>query len=287
MTTTYRSALGLEEPAWRTSPCSGLRFRQWPDGRIEIEGRGFEVCPKNDWRPGVDNWHKTIWDVSKKQGVPAHWIAAIMAIESSGKPNLKVGKYHGLMMLGMPAAKEAAKSLGLPAPTVDQLVNDSALNVALGTAYLKQQLALPKVAGAFPLAAVAYNAGGVYCGNGCAIRDKATDTCTLRCPPNEWGLVGECNLRGDQWIPGTYATKATRFSNWAFLNGFGPGMDKLDWPPGKTPVPPQPQPETPEETPASSYWLAALAGVALGVGAVYAYHHVVALAPYRRRLARA
>lgn len=268
---------------WRSSPCSGLRFRQYPDGRIEIEGRGFETCPKNDWRPAVDQWHKLIWDVSKKQGVPAHWIAAIMAVESSGKPNLAVGNYYGLMMLGMPAATEAAKSLGLPVPTVDQLVHDSALNVALGVAYLKQQLALPKVAGAFPLAAVAYNAGGIYCGNGCAIKEGKT--CVLHCPPNEWGLVGECWKSGDQWIPGTYATKATRFSNWAYLNGFGPGMDKLDWPPGKTPQP-QPGPVEPEPEPAAPYWAAGLAGIVLGVGAVVAYHHLVTLAPYRRRLAR-
>ena len=92
-------------------------------------------------------------------------------------------------------------------------------------------------------------------------------------------------LRDGTLVSSNYPRQIVAFSNWAYLNGFGPGMDKRDWPPGKTPQP-QPGPVEPEPEPAAPYWAAGLAGIVLGVGAVYAYHHLVTLAPYRRRLAR-
>lgn len=269
----YRAIGNEPDPSWMSSPCPGatVRFRQWPDGRIEIEGRGFETCGR-DCRPDVDQWHKVIWAASKKHGVPANWIAATVAIESSGKPNQQASGHYGLMMLGLPAAAEAAKEIGLPPPTSGQLLSDNALNIELGTVYLKQRLQSTKVNGLMPLAAVAYNAGGIYCGAGCAIKkaDCKVDCCELRCPSNEWGLVGECNQVKGEWVAGTYATKAVRFGNHFWANGFGPGMDNIDWPPKPGP---QPTPSGGEDHPlvevAREHWGAALLGAAAGVALVY------------------
>lgn len=263
-------------PAWVKSPCSDLKFRQWTDGRVEIQGRGFETCSRSNWRPAVDKWHKAIWAVSKKHGIPANWIAALMAIESSGVPNQQASKHYGLMMLGIPAASAAAKRIGIAIPTAEDLLGNNELNIELGAVYFKIQLETSKVNGLMPLAAVAYNAGGVYCGTGCATHDTETKKCTLKCPPNEWGVVGECSLnRAGEWVPGTYATAAVQFGNWAWEKGFGPGGDQLDWPP--KPEPPQPNPPTPTpEAPLllvatiQQHWGAALLGAVAGAALVYA-----------------
>jgi hypothetical protein len=93
---------------------------------------------------------------SKKYGVSTLLIYAVIAQESSGKPELRgsSGEY-GLMQL-MPGT---AQMLGYTGD-LNQLLTNPTLNIDLGTKYLKRQL--DRYNRSIPDALAAYNAGTVY-----------------------------------------------------------------------------------------------------------------------------
>lgn len=93
---------------------------------------------------------------SKKYGVSTLLIYAVIAQESSGQPELRgsSGEY-GLMQL-MPGT---AQMLGYTGD-MNQLITNPALNIDLGTKYLRKQL--DRYGGSVPDALASYNAGTVY-----------------------------------------------------------------------------------------------------------------------------
>lgn len=96
---------------------------------------------------------------AEESGVDAFLLGGIMYSESRGRGGqTSSAGAMGLMQLGLPAAQDAAKRLGLPAPERDAVLNDDALNVRLAGSHLAWLL---KHAGDWDLEAVlvSYNAG--------------------------------------------------------------------------------------------------------------------------------
>jgi len=64
-------------------------------------------------------------------------IAAVMYAESSGiKGSISSANARGLMQLSLGSAKDAARKLGLPEPTREDLIEDASLNIRLGARHL-------------------------------------------------------------------------------------------------------------------------------------------------------
>lgn len=64
-------------------------------------------------------------------------IAAVMYAESSGiKDSISSANARGLMQLSLGSAKDAARKLGLPEPTREDLIQDASLNIRLGARHL-------------------------------------------------------------------------------------------------------------------------------------------------------
>ncbi len=72
-----------------------------------------------------------------ESGVDACLLAGVMYVESRGQVDAVSSKgARGLFQLLQPAAKDAARRLGLPEPSPELLTSDAALNTRLGAAYL-------------------------------------------------------------------------------------------------------------------------------------------------------
>lgn len=254
-----------EDPAWSVGPCAPLRWRTLPGNVVEIEGSG--VVKAAAWTREVETWRDLIFAASDTYGVPAHWIAGIMAFESGGRVQaLSPAGAIGLMELLLGTAAAMAKEEGRPVPTRAD-VAEPALNIALGTRYLRN--CLDRNNGELPLAAVAYNAGSARCGAGCAVRDKTTKKCALPCPPNEWGLVMDCAMsKSGEWATSNYPRRVIEYANSALEHGFdlasrGGGGG------ASPPVPPNPLlAKSKQNAPSSlaSFPVILLAGVAVGYG---------------------
>ncbi len=106
----------------------------------------------------VEAFAEEIDAAARESGLDPNLVAAIVYAESSGRP-AAVSKADalGLMQLKEDAANDAARRLGLEAPSREALLEDPALNLRLGASQLAWTLRNEE---ADPLRAlVAYNAG--------------------------------------------------------------------------------------------------------------------------------
>ncbi len=183
------------DPAWHSfAPCStSPRWRYLPDGTIEIEGEGaVRVAPKA-WPSTIARWRPLVDASAAANGVPAHWIDAVMAVESGGREGQlgSNGTDVGLMQIQPATAGTVA---GRPVSAAE-LQRDPALNIELGTRYLRKQLDLN--GGDFVHAVIGYNAGSVRCGTG------------RGCAPTSWNVIMGCA----GGVPNDYPRKAIAFAN--------------------------------------------------------------------------
>lgn len=254
-------------------PCPGSPSWSYDaDGRIEVEGLGK---PEKPWPKAVNQWQSLIHASAKKHGIGPQHLAAVMAIESSGKPggcllkadghcNLKEG--IGLMAITIGAAHDFDPSI-----TEDQLRYDNALNIDLGARYLSQKM--KKYGGDYVMAAVAYNAGGVYCGVPYTF-EIPKEAC-----PVFWGVKQGCNRRKSPvpgllcepsvLVPGKYNCTVGYPLNAVGLNNAAV-THFLGLPPLPPPPPgpgPGPATERAKAKGPSVVWVAAMAGVAMGFAA--------------------
>lgn len=191
-------ALG-QDISWDTFDCQGTR-RRWrilPNGRIDVDGIG---TPKRAWPKLVNQWAEIIAEKAAKYSIPAQWIAAIMALESGGKPGLCIRKSDGtcntregiglMAMVTTTAAGIAGRKV-----TQNELLNDHDLQIDLG-AKLIAKLA-GTYHGDYVKIAIGYNAGSVKCA-----MTTSGSTWNLpkeTCPPTPWGVIMGC-IRTDKSI---------------------------------------------------------------------------------------
>lgn len=210
-------------PDWRSFACPGSsrRWRYRSDGRIELQGEGALSVP---WPAKVNDWRPQIEASAAANGVPAAWVAAIMAKETGGRnvcldadalpayracsPPCRCVQNEGAgLMATLPTT--AGSMLGQPV-TSQQLLDDPALAIEAGARYLRYQL--DRYDGDFVRAAVAYNAGSVKCGRGSTFRPAGTDWPKEPCPDLGWGVVFSCvyaNVQyGDRCAPSSTGVKA-------------------------------------------------------------------------------
>jgi hypothetical protein len=175
--------------SWSTFDCPGTtrRWRVLPDLRIEIENHG---PPAEPWPKDVDQWATIVAAKAAKYQVPAYWIAAIMALETGGRPGLCLRKADGtcskregmgLMAMLLSTAEQMA---GRPV-TEHELLNDYDLQIDLGAKLIAYHR--DREGNDYVKVAISYNAGSVKCGNGNTFQKPKEP-----CPPTPWGVVMGC-----------------------------------------------------------------------------------------------
>ncbi len=178
-------------------PCGPARWRYHDDGRIELEGSGF---PTRGWPADINQWSDLIHEKAAKHGIEPHQLAAVMSIESGGRPGLCL-KCKSTSVSGCNHSGECnhREGMGLMAVTLrtakgmndgksvseQQLRFDNDLNVDLGAKYMRYQM--DRHGGDYVHAAVAYNAGSVRCGRGATFSAPKEG-----CPPDQFGVVQGC-----------------------------------------------------------------------------------------------
>lgn len=169
--------LGAVPPpsVWFDSGCGGPRARWLPDGRVEVEGQGSYATklPK-----AVPQWFGEVNKAAAKYDVPAQLVVGVLATESSGNPKaLSYAGAAGLMQLMPDTANDLA---GRTVP-LNELLNDTALNIDLGTKFVRELW--DRYKGNPIKIAAAYNAGSVKCG------------APGKCPtgPNQWNVITDCS----------------------------------------------------------------------------------------------
>jgi hypothetical protein len=242
-------------PEWQKGPCSATpRWRQLEDGSIEIESEG---AIRGQWPSAIETWRTPIFESAARHGVPPNWVAGIMGIESGGKTALvSYAGAGGLMALMPGTAAGMMKKLGMaPRPFTDVL-NDNALNIELGVAYMRDRL--DAYNGQFPLAAIAYNAGSVRCGNGSLCIPPGKPGCVRQpCPPNVWGAIMDCWLQKDGSLKtSNYPRRAIEYANSALEHGFSTSTS--------SPLPPEPLPAQNDSGVALGSILAMVCGLGTG-----------------------
>ena len=204
--------------AWTSFPCGTVvaRWRYLESGRIEVEGQGV-VLLKKAWPAAVTQWKDAgIVAQGQKYGVPVHFIAAIMAIESGGVTvSRSSAGALGIMQIMPATGRSLAKSLGIKLSSDDDLMNPN-LSIELGTYYLSSLLR--RYHGDFVAAATGYNAGSVKCLDG-------PTTCTK----GYWGVCTDGS---------PYPLLAIQAANSALANGFPAPGSLPDLP--KNPIGPLP-----------------------------------------------
>jgi len=275
-----------QDPAWRSFPCdsSTIQWRFLSDGTVEVDGSG---AVKGGWPTKVDQWQELIAAAAIKWGVPAAWIASVMSIESGGDTNAcyrpvlggpcSTDDGFGLMAIKAQTATGIEKRTVTP----QELMDNPALNIDLGTKYLRGHLddanctTCKPIAGDFVKASIGYNAGGIHCASttsGKTIESRET------CPPTGWGVIMGCTLQprdiggcepstsvpGKYKCPNMYPMVFIKAVNAAIARGWG------DLPPGYDPnyVPPSPSPMDQLAPPSRFLWLVG-AGVAGYLGMLY------------------
>ncbi len=105
--------------------------------------------PLSDW-PQIKNW-------AQKRSLDPYQVAGLIRQESVFTTRAaSPAKAYGLMQLIMPTAVSTARKYGATIPSSPEALYDPALNIELGTAYMKDQLAK---FGRIEYMSVAYNAG--------------------------------------------------------------------------------------------------------------------------------
>jgi len=199
-------SFGQDDNGWQSfqhkCPLSTKRWRLLPDGKIEIEGEG---APVRAWPNRVDDWRSLINKYAAQYDLQPAWIAAIMAIESGGKPDVcfrpggpgspcSTADGAGLMAM----LKSTATALAGRTVELQELMDDPELAVDLGAKLIRRHS--DKYAGEFLHMAVAYNAGSPRC----APAGKSGNTVQKPkepCPPTPWGIIMGC-VRTSHSLPG-------------------------------------------------------------------------------------
>jgi hypothetical protein len=210
------------DPMWRSFDCPGAsrRWRYRPDGRIELQGEGPATTA---WPQAVNGWRTLIEASAAANGVPAAWVAAIMAKETGGRNVcLDADALPGYRACSPPCRCVQNEGAGLMAtlPTTassmlgqkvssQNLLDDPAMAIEAGTRYIRYQL--DRYGGDFVKAAVAYNAGSIKCGRGSTFRPQGTDWPKEKCPDLGWGVVFSCvytaTQYGERCVPSTTGVK--------------------------------------------------------------------------------
>lgn len=182
-----RAAFG--ELDWQRFDCADAtrRWRKLPNGHIEIEDLGILT---RDWPMEVDQWARLIALKALKHAVPASWIAAIMALETGGRPGLCARRSDGTCNTAegiglMAMLRSTASSLAGRDISIDELLGDFDLQIDLGAQYIAN--ARERFGDDFVHVALGYNAGSIRCGAG-----NTWHTPKEPCPPTPWGVVMGC-----------------------------------------------------------------------------------------------
>lgn len=147
------------------NPCGGTRWRENPDGTIEIEGRGVEeLDPANakyvaqSWR----NFEPEIRAAAEKRGVPPNWILAIMTTEtglwsSSREKQASIASSccGGPMAVMLDAAHARIGGYASAGELMDPAKNIDT-GAAIIRSYVDKGLDLPAIT-------ARYNSGGLCC----------------------------------------------------------------------------------------------------------------------------
>lgn len=174
---------------WDTFDCPGTsrRWRVDNDGLIEVEGQPY---PMRAWPERVNEWAVLISDKAAKYGIPAIWVASIMALETGGRPGLcrknpdgSCSLREGMGLMAM-LRSTASGYAGRPV-SIDELLNDHDLQIDLGAKMIADLRS--RYDGDYVKVAIAYNAGAVRCGNG-----STWERPKEPCPPTPWGVVMGC-----------------------------------------------------------------------------------------------
>lgn len=250
--------------------CGDGRWRYTDDGRVELDGS----FPDRSWPPEINQWRDLINEKAAKHGLQPHQLAAVMGIESGGRPGLclkcptnregvagcgrmadGVWTNHGgqcnhregmgLMAVTLRTAKSMNDGKGL---TEHELRNNNALNIDLGAKYLRHQM--DRYGGDFVHGAVAYNAGSIRCGGSTTFSAPKES-----CPRDQFGVVQGCVRRSapakslvcapSVAVPGkfncavNYPLNAMKMNNSAVANFLG------------IPPPKPPEPKPPVSPPVS------------------------------------
>ncbi len=106
----------------------------------------------------VESHAEEISAAAKEQSLEPALIAALVYVESTGRVGVvSRSGAMGLTQLMPAAASDAARALGLPEPTPEELLSDAGLNLRLGARHLAWTLEAE--GGDIERALVAYNAG--------------------------------------------------------------------------------------------------------------------------------
>jgi hypothetical protein len=157
-----------------TSGCAGSSStaRWLPNGMIESDGD----VPIGLLAKEMDQWTELIRSAAVREGIPAQFIAGVMATESNGQQNAHTSCCYGLMGF-LPAT---ASSVAGRTVTPQELMSNPKFSIDLGAKLIKQLLT--KYKGNIVKVTLAYNAGSVKCG------------APKKCPdaPNRWNAVTDC-----------------------------------------------------------------------------------------------
>lgn len=218
-----KSVLGAPSQWFSSLGGTGPRVRYTDDGRIEVEGQGLV---KDGLPPDVNNWANLIWKYATLYGVPPHFLAGIMGLESQGNPKASSGKAFGIMQFTTATASRMAGRT----VTSEELLNNPELGIELGAKYVREQT--DRYQGNPIHVSASYNAGSAVKGSSCVTKD-ASGACTERCPPNQWNLRTDCYKRKD----GTrfsvdYPLIVFKYANAAWEGAFNPSRSTPSCPQG-------------------------------------------------------
>ncbi|HIF40578.1 MAG TPA: lytic transglycosylase domain-containing protein [Planctomycetes bacterium] len=111
--------VGFSIYGWGPARALGVSVRDYLGVRL-VEGHAQLLC-----------------QAAEESGVDVALLGGIMYMESRGRPGQRSpAGALGLMQLVPAAAEDAARRLGLPEPSEEQLLGDDELNVRLGAAHL-------------------------------------------------------------------------------------------------------------------------------------------------------
>jgi len=220
--------------SWRTFDQCGAteRWRYLDDGHIEIESRGVPTRP---FPQSMDQWREQIDAASIRWAVPRAWIAAIVMHESGGKQRACFpsdsspdGCNHGDGFGLMALLTTTASSLAERPVSADELRDDPALNIDLGTKYLRRGLDKSREhfgTDDIVWAGVAYNAGSVKCWS-------------KPCPQDGYGVLYGCITdRDGNRISTRYPENLIASVNVAIENGYDGMAPESIEPGGDSPEP--------------------------------------------------
>lgn len=249
-------------------------WRYLADGRVEVQDGPSQAYT---WPKRVNDWAALIADKAHKHGIPAVWVATIMAIESGGRPDVcyrpggagspcSTADGAGLMAMLQSTATSYA---GRPV-TLQELMDDPDLAVDLGAKMIRHLS--DTHAGDFMKVALAYNAGSIRCAAGSS--GSTVQSPKEPCPPTGWGVKMGCvrtKYSGPYCVPSTvspgmnvcpndYPGRAAAALSAAFDQGWtSDGLVGAPPGPGDPPIGPPP-PIAPARASASA--------VAFGLGAI-------------------